>query len=97
MTNEERWYIIKVVSQIPLKKFNGTIEDSFRLYDLPSGVTEEDDDFLEKLYEAHVQVIGECFTCFGKDEPMRLIKMSETSIRIICDPCRENLHSAGSN
>ncbi len=101
MTNEERQYIILKVIALPLRAFNGTIDECFRLnYYLSNDsyiFQVEDDNFLNKLYGAHVQVIGECFTCFSKTNPMRLIKLDENTIRIICDSCRENLHSAKSN
>lgn len=97
MINEERQYIIKVLMKIPLKQFNGTLDDLTQLQELYTLRIGSDDEWLEKMYGAHVQVIGECFTCFSRTKPMRLIKMSETSIRIICDSCRENLHSAQSN
>ena len=103
MINEERLYIMKTIMKIPVALFKGTLEDLTQFQGLFAEplpwnqFAREKDEFLEKLYGAHVQVIGECFTCFRKDKPMRLIKLSETSIRIICDTCRENLHSAQSN
>jgi hypothetical protein len=96
-TNEERQYIISTLMRLPVRAFNGTLDDLTQLQELYALRIGPDDDWLEKMYGAHVQVIGECFTCFSKDKPMRLIKLDEKSIRIICDPCRENLHSAKSN
>ena len=101
MTNEERQYIIMKIIELPLSQFKGTVDDLFHVkasyFEDPDKIDQQDEEFLERLYEVHVQVIGECFTCFSKTNLMRLIKMSETTIRIICDPCRENLHSAKNN
>ena len=99
-TNEEQQYIIKKLMQIPLKLFLGSIDDLTQLQETYMLRIRPDEDWLEKMYGAHVNVIAECFTCFRQaDEklPMRLIKLDEKTIRIICDPCRENLHSAKSN
>ncbi len=105
MENDERQYIIATLMKLPLRAFYGTIDDLDRLLSLyndgvdlsENGTLKQVDDWLNKLYGAHVQVIGECFTCFSQKNPMRLIKLDEETIRIICDPCRENLHSAKSN
>jgi hypothetical protein len=101
MENDERQYIITTLMKLPLRAFYGTLDDLTQLQCLygtdGESFTKKEDEFLNKLYGAHVQVIGECFTCFGNDKPMRLIKLDEETIRIICDPCRENLHSAKSN
>jgi hypothetical protein len=101
MENDERQYIITTLMKLPLRAFYGTLDDLTQLQCLygtdGESFTKKEDEFLNKLYGAHVQVIGECFTCFGKEKPMRLIKLDEETIRIICDPCRENLHSAKSN
>ena len=102
MMNDERQYIIAKLMGLPLRAFYGTLNDLEYLRGLfaiedDKEFTKKEDDFLNKLYVAHVNVILECFTCFKQGVPMRLIKLDEETVRIICDSCRENLHSAKSN
>lgn len=99
MQSDERQYLILALMRVPTKHFLGTIEDMTRLQTMicAEEFTDKDDLLLNRLYGAHVQVILECFTCFKQGVPMRLIKLDETTIRIICESCRENLHQAQSN
>ncbi len=101
MENDERQYIISALMKLPLRAFYGTIDELTylqALYANDAGMNHPKvDQFLNKMYKDHVQVILECFTCFKQGVPMRLIKLDEETIRIICDSCRENLHSAKSN
>ena len=97
MENDERQYIIVTLMKLPLRAFYGTLEDYCQLQEIFTLRIGIDDKWLNKMYAMHVQVIGECFTCLSKTNPMRLIKLDEETIRIICDSCRENLHSAKPN
>src|SRR5665213_2346194 len=85
-TNEERQYIIKKLMQLPAKQFLGTIDDLTQLQEAWMLRIGMDDEWLEKMYGAHVQVIGECFTCFSKEKPIRLIKLDDKTCLLYTSP-----------